>query len=99
MKLNKEKLRPMDTPFVGFTGDKVCPVGIVMLPIIVGTHLKQVSKTVDFIVVDCPSVYNAVIGRPTLNNLRAVTSTYHLLVHHHSRHHVRKSYDKPIWAI
>ena len=42
MKLNKDKLRPMDAPLVGFTGDKVCPVGIVTLPITVGTHSKTV---------------------------------------------------------
>ncbi|KAL5548398.1 hypothetical protein UlMin_003629 [Ulmus minor] len=35
---------------------------------------------VDFVLVDCPSPYNAIIGRPTLNKIRAVTSTYHLLV-------------------
>uniref|UniRef100_A0A2N9F3Z1 Uncharacterized protein n=1 Tax=Fagus sylvatica TaxID=28930 RepID=A0A2N9F3Z1_FAGSY len=33
MRLDKDKLRPMDAPLVGFTGDKVCPVGIVTLPI------------------------------------------------------------------
>uniref|UniRef100_A0A2N9G960 Reverse transcriptase domain-containing protein n=1 Tax=Fagus sylvatica TaxID=28930 RepID=A0A2N9G960_FAGSY len=40
MQLDKDKLRPMDAPLVGFTGDKVCPVGIVTLPITVGTHPK-----------------------------------------------------------
>ena len=28
MRLDKDKLRPMDVPLVGFTGDKVCPVGM-----------------------------------------------------------------------
>uniref|UniRef100_A0A2N9I2W9 Uncharacterized protein n=1 Tax=Fagus sylvatica TaxID=28930 RepID=A0A2N9I2W9_FAGSY len=32
MQLDKDKLRPMDAPLVGFTGDKICPVGIVTLP-------------------------------------------------------------------
>uniref|UniRef100_A0A2N9H5N8 Uncharacterized protein n=1 Tax=Fagus sylvatica TaxID=28930 RepID=A0A2N9H5N8_FAGSY len=45
-----------------------------------GTHPKQATKKVDFLVVDCPSAYNVIIGCPTLNRLRAVTSTYHLLV-------------------
>uniref|UniRef100_A0A2N9ERP1 Integrase catalytic domain-containing protein n=1 Tax=Fagus sylvatica TaxID=28930 RepID=A0A2N9ERP1_FAGSY len=31
--LDKDQLRPMDAPLVGFTEDKVCPVGIVTLPI------------------------------------------------------------------
>ena len=33
---------------------------------------------VDFLLVDQPSAYNAIIGRPTLNTLWAVASTYHL---------------------
>uniref|UniRef100_A0A2N9HNF1 Uncharacterized protein n=1 Tax=Fagus sylvatica TaxID=28930 RepID=A0A2N9HNF1_FAGSY len=86
MRLDKDKLRPMDAPLVGFTGDKVCPVGIVTLPITVGTHPKTISKTVDFLVVNCPSAYNAIIGRPTLNRLRAVTSTYHLLLKFPTEH-------------
>uniref|UniRef100_A0A2N9IJ88 Uncharacterized protein n=1 Tax=Fagus sylvatica TaxID=28930 RepID=A0A2N9IJ88_FAGSY len=86
MRLDKDKLCPMDAPLVGFTGDKVCPVGIVTLPITVGTHPKTVSKTVDFLVVNCPSAYNAIIGRPTLNRLRAVTSTYHLLLKFPTEH-------------
>ena len=30
--------------------------------------------------VDCSCSYNAIIGRPTLNNWKAVTSTYHLSI-------------------
>lgn len=33
---------------------------------------------VDFLVVMAPSSYNAIVRHPTLNSLRAVTSTYHL---------------------
>ena len=29
---------------------------------------------------DCPSTYNVIIGRPTLNCLKATTSTYYLKV-------------------
>ena len=67
MKLNKDKLRPMDASLVGFTKDKVCPVGIITLPITIGHYLKTVSKTIDFLVVNCPLAYNAIIGQPTLN--------------------------------
>ena len=64
MQLDKDKLHPMDASLVGFTGDKVCPVGIVTLLITVGTHPKTVSKTVDFLVVNCRSTYNAITDDP-----------------------------------
>uniref|UniRef100_A0A2N9IPM7 Reverse transcriptase domain-containing protein n=1 Tax=Fagus sylvatica TaxID=28930 RepID=A0A2N9IPM7_FAGSY len=70
----------------GFTGNSVCLVGIITLPITVGTYLKTVSKTIDFLVVNCPSAYNAIIGQPTLNRLRVVTSTYHLLIKFPTEH-------------
>ena len=44
MKLDKEKLLPMEAPLVGFTGDKTYLVGIVTLPITIDTYPKQVSK-------------------------------------------------------
>ena len=34
----------------------------------------------NFLVVDCSSSYNAIIGRPTLNSWKAITSTYHLSI-------------------
>ena len=33
-----------------------------------------------FLVVDCSSAYNAILGRLTLNSWKAVTSTYHLMI-------------------
>ena len=33
-----------------------------------------------FLVVDCSSAYNGIIGRPTLNSWKAATSTYHLMI-------------------
>uniref|UniRef100_A0A2N9EXT2 Reverse transcriptase domain-containing protein n=1 Tax=Fagus sylvatica TaxID=28930 RepID=A0A2N9EXT2_FAGSY len=86
MKIDKEQLKPIDIPLVGFTGDKVKPLGVVSLIIEAGTYPKQVRTSVEFLVVDCPSAYNVIIGRPTLNKLRAVTSTYHLLVRFPTEH-------------
>ena len=80
MKIDKERLRPIDIPLVRFTGDKVNPSGVVSLMIEAGTYLKQVTTSVEFLVVDCPLAYNVIIGHLTLNKLRAMTSTYHLLV-------------------
>ena len=35
---------------------------------------------VDFLIVDCPSSYNVILGRPILNRLKAATFTYCLKV-------------------
>jgi hypothetical protein len=55
MKIDKEQLRPIDIPPVGFTGDKVKPLGVVSLMIEAGTYPKQVRASVEFLIVDCPS--------------------------------------------
>ena len=38
------------------------------------------TRQLDFLVVGCPSSYNVIIGRPTLNRWKAATSTYCLKV-------------------
>ena len=46
----------------------------------VSDYPQQITKDVTFLVVDCSSVYNAILKRPTLNSWKAVTSTYHLMI-------------------
>ncbi|XP_065636336.1 uncharacterized protein LOC136070379 [Quercus suber] len=67
MRLGRDLLRPASSPLVGFGGMKVQPVGSISLPVTVGVYPQQVTKDVNFLVVDCSSSYNAIIGRPTLN--------------------------------
>ena len=45
-----------------------------------GVYPQQITKDVNFLMVDCSSSYNAIIRRPTLNSWKAITSTYHLSV-------------------
>ena len=80
MNLGREQLRPVHSPLVGFGGMKVQPVGTISLPVVVGAYPQQVTRNVNFLVVDCSSSYNAIIGRPTLNSWKVITSTYHLSV-------------------
>ena len=80
MKLDKKRIKPFTSPLVSFTGDRIVPRGIVTLSIIIGTYPAQVIKEIDFLIVDCSSTYNIILGRPALNRLRAVTLTYHLKV-------------------
>ncbi|KAL0645802.1 hypothetical protein Bca4012_044093 [Brassica carinata] len=39
---------------------------------------KEITKIVDFTVVDHPAIYNVIMGTPWLNAMKAVPSTYHL---------------------
>ena len=80
MRLGRDQLRPMNSPLVGFGGMKVQPIGTITLPVVVGAYPQHVTKNMNFLMADCSSFYNAIIGRPTLNSWKAVMSTYHLSV-------------------
>ena len=80
MRIDKEQLIPTNAPLVGFEGSRVFPLGAVTLSMTVGDYPQQITKDVSFLVVDCSSAYNAILGRPTLNSWKAVTSTYHLMI-------------------
>ncbi|XP_059436681.1 uncharacterized protein LOC132169711 [Corylus avellana] len=80
MGIDRDRIKPFSSPLVGFAGEQVQPIGIISLPVTVGTTLKQKTIMVDFLVIDRPGAYNAIIGRPALNKLKVVTSTYHLMM-------------------
>ena len=80
MRIKRERLIPANVPLIGFEGTKVYPLGMVTLLVTVGDYSQQITKDVTFLVVDCLSAYNAILGQPTLNSLKAVTSTYHLMI-------------------
>ena len=65
---------------VGFGGTRVFPLGAVTLTVIVGDYPQQITRDITFLVVDCSSAYNSILGRPTLNSWKAATSTYHLMI-------------------
>ena len=80
MGIGRERLVPTNAPLVGFGGTKVLPLGAITLFVVVGDYPQQIAKDVTFLVVDCSSAYNAILGPPTLNSWKAVTSTYHLMI-------------------
>ena len=55
-------------------------MGTITLPVVVRVYQQQIAKEVNFLAVDCSFSYNAIIGNLTLNNWKAVTSTYRLFV-------------------
>ena len=78
--IDKERLVPTNAPLVGFGGTRIFPLGVVTLAVTVGDYPQQITNNVTFLVVDYSSAYNAIIGRPTLNLWKAITSTYHLMI-------------------
>ena len=80
LKLDPKRLRLFDSPLISFNGDRVYPRGIVTLTVTVGTYPVQLTRQLDFLVIDWPSSYNVIIRRPTLNKWKAATSTYCLKV-------------------
>ncbi|XP_073049671.1 uncharacterized protein [Primulina eburnea] len=77
MDLQGFKLETVETALFGFAGHAVYPEGEIVLPLTLGS--RDIKKTVmtTFTVVDSPSSYNIILGRPAMNELRAVASTYH----------------------
>ena len=65
---------------MGFGGTKVFPLGAITLSATAGDYPQQITREVTFLVVNCSFTYNAILGRPTLNSWKVVTSTYHLMI-------------------
>ena len=80
MRIDRERLTLTNAPLVGFGGTKVFPLGTITLAVTAGDYPQQITKEVTFFVVDYSSAYNAILGWPTLNFWKAVTSTYHLMI-------------------
>ncbi|XP_073123141.1 uncharacterized protein [Henckelia pumila] len=65
------------TSLYGFAGHTVQPRGEVWLPITLGAgELRRTIMTL-FSIVEAPSSYNVILGRPALNAFMAVASAYH----------------------
>ncbi|XP_021845352.2 uncharacterized protein [Spinacia oleracea] len=61
------------TVLVGFSGESLRTVGEISLP----TYVEGVYIMTKFNVVDCPSAYNVILGRPWIHKMKVVPSTYH----------------------
>ena len=90
MKLDKKRIRPFTSPLVSFTGDRIVLRGVVTLTVIAGTYPTQVTKEIDFLIVNYPLTYNIILGRPSRNRLKATTLTYYLKVKFPIAHGVRE---------
>ena len=73
LNLKSENLTAYESPLISFEGKTVIPKGQIRLPIQTDSEIVEV----DFIVVDSYSPYTAIVARPWLHALGAVSSTLH----------------------
>ena len=73
LSLRVEDLTPYSSPLVSFEGKVIIPKGQIRLPVQTGSETMEVN----FIVVDAYSPYTAIVARPWLHTLGAVSSTLH----------------------
>ena len=80
MGIGREKLELVSTHLRGFSREKVLPLGSIQLVLTLGDPPCQATTTVSFLIVDALSAYNVLLGRPSLNAIKAILSTYHMMI-------------------
>ena len=86
LRLKPEDLAPYDSPLVSFNGKVVISRGQIRLPVQVRSEMVEV----DFIVVDAYSPYTAIVARPWLYVLGAISSSLHLKVKYPSKDQIEE---------
>ena len=56
------------------------PLGLIQLVLTLGDSPCQATTVVRFLIIDAPSAYNMLLGRPSLNAIKAIPSAYHMMI-------------------
>ena len=80
MGIGREKLELVNTHLRGFSEEKVLPLGLIQLVLTLGDPPCQTTMAVRFLVADAPSAYNMLLGKPSLNSIKAIPSAYHMMI-------------------
>ena len=86
LNLRVEDLTPYSSPLVSFERKIIIPNGQIRLLVQTGSEVVEV----DFIVVDAYSPYTAIVARPWLHTLGAVSSTLHQKVKYPSEGQIKE---------
>ena len=76
MGIGQEHVTHKAAVLVGFSGETKTTIGEIYLT----THAEGVNSYERYSVLDCPSPYNVLLGRPWIHNVKAIPSTYHQCV-------------------
>ncbi|XP_018435978.2 uncharacterized protein LOC108808306 [Raphanus sativus] len=74
MQVDLSKITEDSSPLVGLSGEPTIASGSISFAVRAGT----VEKLTEFLVVNLPASYNAIMGTPWINSMKAVPPTYHL---------------------
>ncbi|XP_057720216.1 uncharacterized protein LOC130934690 [Arachis stenosperma] len=80
MKLSEKLIQPSSVELIGFSRERVPIMGHIWLKTTMGEIPMSKSIDIQYLILDCYSPYNIIIGRPALNIFRAMVSTLHLCV-------------------
>ena len=86
LNLRAEDLTPYSSPLVSFEGTVIIPKGQIRLPVQTGSETVEV----DFIVVDAYFLYTAIVTRPWLHTLGAISSTLHQKIKYSSEGRIKE---------
>ncbi|GKV02675.1 hypothetical protein SLEP1_g15073 [Rubroshorea leprosula] len=78
MQLNLGSLQKYEGPIYGFDNQPVPVEGVITLPIYMGLEPRFRMASITFLVMKMESAFNAILGRATLCELKAVISQSHL---------------------
>ena len=68
--LKVSHLKPLTNLVYDFTGDSVVPLGVISLSMTLGEYHRQSCVMTDFLVIDQPSAFNTILGRPSLRGTK-----------------------------
>ena len=80
MGVGREKLEQVNAFLHGFSGERVLPLGSIQLVLTLGHPPCQATTIVRFLMLDASSAYNMLLGKPSLNTIRAIPSAYHMVI-------------------
>ncbi|XP_057780215.1 uncharacterized protein LOC130998827 [Salvia miltiorrhiza] len=76
MGLNESNITRKTAVLIGFSGESKTTVGEIDLPV----YAEGVNLSTRFLVIDAPSAFNVILGRPWIHDMEAVPSTFHQVV-------------------
>ncbi|GJY58425.1 reverse transcriptase domain-containing protein [Tanacetum coccineum] len=74
------RLSRTHTELVGFSGEQLQPIGKIKLEVLLGNEGLSRRTMMKFTVVEASSLYNIILGRTGIRELRAVSSTTHAMM-------------------